>query len=114
MIIEECRNCTMKGHCMNCSIITDKRIRNLEKEMSILKDRNYVLEQCKYANTLEIKSAELKEADRWRNKIQEKVKEMETLRALSDTTKHTDRYAMGLNTAYAYSIWLFKELLKGE
>lgn len=113
-MVEECRNCTIRGHCMNCSIMTDKRIKNLEKEMKILKDRNNILEQCRYANTLEIKSAELREADRWRNKIREKITEMETLRKLASATKNNDKYAMGLNTAYAYSIWLFKELLKGE
>ena len=44
-------------------------VQKLKKENEELKDRNKILENCKYANGFEIKKAKLEEENRWKGKI---------------------------------------------
>ena len=87
-------------------------LEELQKENEKLKDRNKILENCKYVNILEIEKSKAEEKERWRNKIKEKIEELDKLPLVIVGGRRygkTLQYGIKLGKIKAY-----EELLKGE
>ena len=53
-----------------------QELEHLQKENEKYKNRNKILESCKYIDSIEIIRAKREECERWRGKIREKIEEL--------------------------------------
>lgn len=66
---------------VNSHIVDEKNdlfveVQKLKKEKEELKNRNKILENCKYIDGFEIEKAKQEESERWKDKIREKIEEL--------------------------------------
>lgn len=54
-------------------------LEKLKKENEELKDKNKILENCKYVNGFEIEKSKAEEKERWRNKIKDRIKHLKEI-----------------------------------